>query len=283
MGGPVAREVGDLALLFRALAPARMTALDPRVPPLGWEPPSSVAVARLRVGWYADDGLLDSSRAIARAVELARHGLADRGCETKAFLPPDIPQLIETYLAALSADGGKVVLEALADGPIDPALQPLRRLAQLPGPARRVAARGAAALGEERLARMLRSMGEKSVAELWSLTDRVRTYRSRLLDAMDDAGVDVLLCPVFATPALVTRVRPEEAQRAAIEPDSLDKRAAAIDEASAGLPVGVQVVGRAWAEPSVLAVMEAIVSSARERDADFPRTPVDPGGRPCAA
>jgi fatty acid amide hydrolase len=158
-------------------------------------------------------------------------------------------------------------------------------------------------------------LGEKSVAELWGLTDRVRAYRSQLLDAMDDVGVDILLCPVFATPALphtasknftlaasysmlfnatqlpagtvpVTRVRAEEAQRAAVEPDSLDKHAAAIDAASAGLPVGVQVVGRAWAEHTVLAVMQAIESSVRghgahahaHADADFPRTPVEPGG-----
>jgi fatty acid amide hydrolase len=309
MGGPIAREVRDLALLFRALAPMRLSSLDPRVPPLRWE--ELARVERLRVGWYVDDGLVAPSSAVVRAVEAARDALIDRGCEVRAFLPPDVPQLMDAYLAALSADGGKTVLDALAGGEIDPVLQPLRRLAQLPSPARWVAARTAAVVGEERLARMLRSMGEKSVAELWRLTDDVRAYRSRLLDAMDEAGIDVLVCPVFATPAVphmgsknftlaasysmlfnatqlpagtvpVTRVRLEETQRSGPESDSLDKHAAAIDRASEGLPVGVQVVARAWAEPVVLAVMQAIESSVRGA-AEFPRTPIEPGGRPCAA
>jgi fatty acid amide hydrolase len=54
--------------------------------------------------------------------------------------------------------------------------------------------------------------------------------------------------------------------------DSLDKRAAEVDRQSAGLPVGVQVVGRPWAEDVVLAAMIAVEDVASQT-ADFPRTP----------
>jgi len=69
----------------------------------------------------------------------------------------------------------------------------------------------------------------------------------------------------------VTRVRADEAWR---EPsrDQLERRAAEVDAASAGLPVGVQVVGRAWEEHVVLAAMLAIEAEVRD-EPDFPRTP----------
>jgi fatty acid amide hydrolase len=86
----------------------------------------------------------------------------------------------------------------------------------------------------------------------------------------------------------VTRVRPDEAGRpngshssgvggawSRLREDSLTRRAAAIDEGSAGLPVGVQVVGRPWRDHLVLCAMKAIEAEV-SRDEGFPRTPVDP-------
>ncbi len=53
----------------------------------------------------------------------------------------------------------------------------------------------------------------------------------------------------------LTRVRPgEESDRAS--KDFFDKAAIKIEQGSAGLPVGVQVIGRHWEEHIVLAVMK---------------------------
>ena len=92
---------------------------------------------------------------------------------------------------------------------------------------------------------------------------------------MDAQRIDLLLCPAYATCALphgaskgftlassysilfnatqfpagvvpVTRVREDETARAGTVRggrDALERRAAAVDEGSAGPPVGVQVVG----------------------------------------
>jgi fatty acid amide hydrolase len=120
---------------------------------------------------------------------------------------------------------------------------------------------------------------------------------------MAEARVDALLCPPFATPALphglsknfalagsfsmtwnvmqfpagvvpVTRVRDDETSRATSR-DRMERQAAEVDRASAGLPVGVQVVARPWAEATVLALMRAI-EEAVTSSPDFPSTPVDP-------
>jgi fatty acid amide hydrolase len=69
----------------------------------------------------------------------------------------------------------------------------------------------------------------------------------------------------------VTRVRASETERERPR-DRLEKQAAEIDRQSAGLPVGVQVVGRPWAEGVVLAVMTAI-EDALTGEYDQPVTP----------
>ncbi|HEV3194347.1 MAG TPA: amidase family protein [Polyangiaceae bacterium] len=303
MAGPMARTVDDLALFFRSLDPDKMSELDPRSVPLPWVDPQTVRVKELRVGVFVDDGVLPVSRSIARAVERAAEALRASGSEVRPFEPPDVRGVISAYLGALSSDGGVTALAALAGGEVDPVLKPLRRIAQLPAAARRIAVRVARAAGQTSVAWMLDAMGEKSVAELWDLTDRLAAHRAALLAAMDRQAVDVLLCPVFATPAFphggsrnftlaashsilfnalqlpagvvpVTRVREAEAHRADASRDILVRSAAMADAQSAGLPVGVQVVGRPWKDHVVLAAMRAIERDVSATEA-FPRTPVE--------
>jgi fatty acid amide hydrolase len=247
--------------------------------------------------------VLSPSAAITRAVERAAAALRSRGCEVYRFKPPDVRSLLGAYLGALSADGGAEIRVALAGGEVDPSLEGLRRLALLPAHVRRAASSAARAVGQGSLALLLDAIGAKSVTELWRVTERLRRYRAEFLEEMDTAGIDALLCPAYATPALphgaskgftlassysmvfnatqfpagvvpVTRVRGIETQRAPGR-DRLQSHAADVDEKSLGLPVGVQVVGRPWRDSVVLAVMGAIEAEV-SADEGFPRTPVDP-------
>jgi fatty acid amide hydrolase len=303
MAGPLARTVDDLALLFRSLEPAGLAALDPRVPPLPWREPASVDLSGLRVGIATADGLLSPSRALVRAVDRAADALGARRMEVRPFTPPDARPMMSAYLGALSADGGAGILAALAGGAVDPVLEPMRRMVGIPAPVRRAAARAARALGQPSVALMLDALGEKSVAALWQLTNDLRTYRTELLEAMGRDGVSLLLCPPSATPAYrhggsknfllaaarsmafnvaqlpagvvpVTRVRESEAARS-VGRDVLERHAARVDAESAGLPVGVQVVGRAWQDDVVLAAMKAIEEEVA-LEPGFPAVPVAP-------
>jgi fatty acid amide hydrolase len=301
MGGPMARTVGDLALFFSALDPARMTALDARVPPLPWRGPETVALDGLVVGRYDDDGVLPPSQAIVRAVGRAAEALEARGCVVRPFQLPDVRALLATYLGALSADDGAAMFAALEGGEVDRVLEPMRQLGALPLGVRRLVGAVARGFGQPNMGLMLGAMGAKSAAELWRLTDRLRSYRLELLAAMDKAGIDALLGPVAATPAFphgasknftlassytivfnatqmpagsvpVTRVRPHETGRPSSR-DSVLRRAARVDAASAGLPVGVQVAARPWEDHVALAVMGAIEAEVRT-DEGFPAVPV---------
>jgi fatty acid amide hydrolase len=302
-GGPMARAVSDLALFFRAIDAREMGALDPRVPPIAWEEPAGVRLDGLRVGVCTDDGLIPASRSIVRAVKRAGDALVARGCTITAFTPPGISAAIEQYLAALSADGGRTIAAALANGEIDPVLKQLKQITALPSGVRRGLARAAELAGEHGVALTLRALGEKRVADLWKLTDALRGYRAKLIEAMDADKLDLVIAPAFATPALmhggskgftlassyamiwnlvqfpagvvpVTRVRADEADRDAPK-GSLEKKARAVDRASAGLPVGVQAIARPWAESLVLGAMAAIEEEA-QKDSEYPRTPVTP-------
>jgi fatty acid amide hydrolase len=299
----MARSAHDLALAMRALDPARMTAIDPRVAPVPFADPALHAPSSLRVGVYTDDGLVPSSAAVVRAVNEAAAALRSQGATVIDFTPPGMTEVAYDYFAAMSSDGGATAARVLAGGAVDPSLQPLLLLARVPPPVRRAAARLAEIAGEHRLARFLAVVGEKSVSEIWAITARLRSARVAILAAMAEAGIDLVLGPAFATPAIphgvskdftmagtpamlwnavqlpagvvpVTRVTSAETVRENPK-DRLEKRAAEVDAKSDGLPVGVQVVGRPWEEDRVLAGMIAI-EDVVSRAPGFPRTPVLP-------
>lgn len=298
--GPMARTVKDLELLFSGLDPRRASVLDPRVPPMAWEPVREDFAHKLRVGVYLQDGLVPPSAAVVRAVEHAARILEERGCEIVPFTPPNIEELIFSYTSIFGSDGGTTLGEQLGDDDIDIALKSLKLLARMPHALRMTAAKALEAAGEPIVGKLLASVGRRPVEELWKLTSRIRNYRFEMLSAFDAERLDVVLCPPFATPALphgdsrdfvlagsfsmlwnhvqfpagvvpVSRVRIEEATRP--EPRGrLERHAAKVDAKSAGLPVGVQVVGRPWEDARVLAVMQAIEDAL----IDDPERPVVP-------
>jgi fatty acid amide hydrolase len=299
--GPMARSARDIALAFSALDPRAMTARDGRVPPLPAGDPSKVDVSKLRVGVYTDDGVLPPSAAVARGVKEAAAALRARGATVIDFTPPGLPDAIYDYLAGMTADGGSTALSVIAHEAVDPTLASMRLLTRVPLAARKAAAVAARLAGQHRLARFLEAVGDRSVADYWKLVARLRKVRTDIAASMAAEKLDVLLCPAHATPALphgtskdfvlsgspsmlwnlapfpagivpVTRVRATETARPA-GGDLMEKKAAEVDARSAGLPVGVQVVGRPWEEETVIAAMIAVEDEAA-KGAEFPRTPV---------
>lgn len=300
--GPLARVVGDLDLFFRAIDPLRASALDPRVPPLPYAPMSETDVSKLKIGVYTHDGFVTPSAACVRAVERSADALRAAGATVVPFEPPGMADAIFTYFAAF-ASGAAATLDAINEGgPVDPSLVGLKRVAGLPAFVRHALAAVLDRKGDPVVARLLRTIGVRPVPDLWRFTYEIRAYRGAMLDAWDAAGLDLVLCPAYATPALphgdskdfalassfdilwnivqlpagvvpVSRVRADETTRAA-SPSRVERHAAGVDAKSAGMPVGAQIVGRPWADGVVLAAMAAIEASVRA-DAGFPATPVD--------
>jgi fatty acid amide hydrolase len=297
--GPMGRTVVDVRALWEGCDPARIAARDPRVPPLP-HGDAGADVRGLRVGFFVDDGTVGVCAAGRRAVDRAVRALQDAGCVVVEAPPRNVDELLSVYLGAMSADGGATLRSQIADDEVDDALSMLWRLQKLPAAARRLAAFAMETRGDMPVARMLRALGEKRVADVWALTRRARALAVEELTTWDRGGLDALVCPPHATPALphgasrdfslggalcmrfnllnfpagvvpVTRVRVEEQLRANPK-GRLEQAAARVDAGSAGLPVGVQIVARPWREDVCLRLMAAVEAGVRGDDG-FPGLP----------
>jgi Asp-tRNA(Asn)/Glu-tRNA(Gln) amidotransferase A subunit family amidase len=205
-------------------------------------PASTAAVAGVRVGVYSDNGVLTPSPSIRRAVDEAAAAAARAGAVVLEFAPPAAHEALELFDTVFCADGAAGLERVLEGGRMHP----------------RVAAAIDAARGHE-----------LDAAGLAGLAHRIDQYRHRFERALDAAGVDAVLCPAYAVPAVhhgtseavilgqsyaslwnllgfPAGVTPVTAVKAGEEPGS------------AGLPIGVQVAARPWREDLVLGLMRAV-------------------------
>jgi fatty acid amide hydrolase len=299
--GPMARSTRDLRLMWLALKPARLSELDARVPPWPTSDPDRVSVRDLRVGYLKDDDIVPVSLPVRRAMAVAIDGLRDAGLDVVPFVPPRERSPLLDYIALLSADGGETVQRLARTGPLDSVIEASLQTVRLGPWRRRAVGWWCQWRGEGDVAKLIRASGPKSVGEMWQLTKGIRDYREDFLNAIAEAGVDVLLCPPHATCALphgaaknfapagalsmlfnllqfpagvvpITTVRPDEAFRHPAR-QRLHRQAAEVAIGSTGLPVGVQVIGTPWHDEQVLAVMQWLEDAARQK-VGFPHTPV---------
>jgi fatty acid amide hydrolase len=301
MIGPMARSVRDLALVLRAVDPLRQSQLDPAVAPLPVGTPPSLS--GLRIGCFTDDGFLTPAPAIQRAVRAAAAALRRAGATVVDYQPPSAAELVFVWFAGVSSDGGRTLLAALEGAKVCKQLKPTLLMAKLPGPARQLAAALLERGGEQKLAALIRSIGEKPVDALWQLTQQRTMLRQAEFDAWNRAELDAVICPPHVLPAPllgttgdltltlnymiryvmlnfpagvvpVTRVGASETSWPG-PADLLGKRLAASLRGALGLPVGVQVVARPYREEVALAVMAAIEAEVQQAS-DYPKTPISP-------
>lgn len=302
--GPIARSVGDLTLAMEIFAATSLTPAIDLVPPVPWPDPAQVAVEGLRIGFSIDNSMYPVSPAIRRAVEDAAAALAEMGAEVSPIAPPDPHEGAAIFLAAVSAGGSKDYAELLQRERPIPQVAGLLRGAKAPAPVRALLPRLLERRGQYALAETMKHVGASSAADYWSVVEARTRYRDSFRLALERAGVDAVICPPVAVPAFThgasehlfpavsyafvynvlgapagvvstTRVRPgEEGHR---EPsDDMSVRAGIeVEQGSAGLPVGVQVVGPHWRDDVVLVVMAALEEHFRGTD-DYPTTPIGP-------
>lgn len=286
--GPMARTVGDLDLALRAMqAPAHESGLVP-VPDF-----RGVDLHGLRVGWYDDDAMFPASPAIRRAVRESAQALAEAGAQVQRFTPPSLEEGFWLTFSLFAGDGGVLMREMLHGGPVHPSVGFLLALARRSRFTLGLLSGVLGALGQVNAVAALKALGHTSVAEHWRRVQRLQDWADRFARAMREApggSLHLLLCPPGALPALrhgstkdlglagphtlvfnglgwPAGVLPWTSVRAGEESDRAPSRDRAFtlarecESGSAGLPVGVQVVGRPWHEHEVLAVMAALEAS----------------------
>ncbi len=299
--GPMARHVADLRLAMQVLSRR-----DPQTkwneaedPPLGFSDHGPIDIAQLRIGVYDDDEFFPPCPAVRRAIAEGATGLKAQGATIVPLPPPRTLEVLKSYFAIASADGGKDFRRMLKGSKLDPEVARLVRLAAMPRWLRPLVAMLALKpFRKRKMASLFQASGPRSANSLWQITYEAAQQVGESFQTWDAANVDVVLCPTHATPALkrnyavdmmpaasysvvmnllgvpcgnvpATRVQPEEETDRETKSDASYRLAKSVELGSTGLPVGVQVAGRFWREDQVLAVMEALESHYRTRP-DFP-------------
>jgi len=299
--GPMARTVDDLEIAWRVLVDPAAARHDPRIAPVGAGDSSAIETSGLRIGLVSDDGFFPAAPAARRAVEEAGQCLAAAGAEVKPFHLPGVHDAIRLYFHLITADGAANLIRTLGSDRPDWRIRRLLRLGRMRRPARRVMVSLLRAAGHRRLAELIAASGATSTDIYWQRTsERSETIR-RFTLALDAAGIDAIVMPPHALPALrhtsaidlnpaasycflanllgmpagvvpATRVRADEESDRPASRDLTDRTARKVELGSAGLPIGVQVLARHWREDMVLAVMRVLERHFRGQD-DLPARP----------
>ena len=299
--GPIARTVADVQLAMALVAETSLEPTHDLVAPVPWPDPAAVRVNGMRLGMYTDNGFFPASPALRRAVEEAADALRQQGATVEPFTPPDAAEGLRIFLGIATAGGGKDLKRLLGDEKPIPQLAGLMGAMGSPPMISPIVAAIMEARGQHHLARIIRNVGACSTDQYWSLVAARNRYRSHFLQALQEGNFDAVLCPPFALPALthgtcqhltpaasyamvynaigapagvvsITKVRPGEESDRKVTKDMADITARAVEQGSAGLPVGVQVVARHWREDIVLAVMAALEDHFRSTP-DYPTRP----------
>jgi len=246
----------------------------------------------LRIGWWDDAGSVPASPAVIRGVAEAAAALERAGASLVRLDGRIATDAAWLHLAILGADGGADIRGLFAGERPIAGVARLLRLAGLPRRLRPLLATAARMAGRRLEAEALGMTGPRNAAGLADLVASREELARR--HAASVAGLDAIVCPVSAVPALrhgtaarlvlaaapcllanlldlpagavpVTEVAADEEKSRAPARDPVLRAAADCDLGSRGLPVGVQVVacpGRD--EETVLDVMAAIEAAASQ-------------------
>ncbi len=236
--GPMARTMGDVALLFRALS--GQDPLDPVSPPLTLKDPIPGELRAKAIGYFEDDGLVPVTRETRAAVNDAARALRDLGFRVEPFRPRTLEQLRKLWWRFF-VQCGAMFYEPEIRGKrerLSPIFKEFLSIAEATGPI--------------------------SATELLNAWAELDLLRAKTLAEMCE--FPVLLCPVASIPAFRhherawmidgTSVSYLDAMRSTQWFNALACPAAVVPvgRSPEGLPIGVQIVARPFEDEIVLGI-----------------------------
>ncbi len=255
--GPMARTMADITLLFRVLCGA--LEIDPIAAPVPYRTIAADGLRQTRIGYFEDDGMVPVTAETRQAVQDAVHSLRRHGFHVGPFRPPSLERarkLWHTFFVRC----GAMLLEPLARG----------RKEQL----------SPTFLDFLSIAHAQPTLGTEELLRAWCETDVVR---GQLLAEMRD--FPVLLSPVCSIPAFRHGERNWEVHLPGGEVQTLayldamrftqwfnllgaPAAVVPISRSAEGLPIGLQLAGRPYADEEVLGI-----ASILERDFGYVAPP----------
>ena len=254
--GPMARTIGDVALLFRILS--GQDPLDPASPPVPLGSPSLYQLRAKTIGFFEDDGFVPVTQGTRDAVNDAAQALREAGFRVEPFRPRTLEQLRKLWWKFFVQCGAMFYSPEIHGKRerLSPIFKEFLSIAETAGPL--------------------------TATELLNAWAELDLLRAKTLDEMSD--FPVLLCPVASIPAFRHGERSWtidgrsvgylDAVRFTQWFNALACPAAVIPVGCSpgGLPIGVQIAARPFEDEIVLGIAAVV-------DAMFGyRAP--PGARP---
>jgi amidase len=243
--GPMARTIGDVALLFRVLS--GQDSLDPVSPPLALREPRLDDLRSNPIGYFEDDGLVPVTEETRAAVNAAAEALRDAGFRVEPFRPATLEQLRKLWWTFFVQCGAMFYAPEITgkEDRLSPIFNEFLSIAK-----------AAPAL---------------TAAELLDAWAALDLLRAKTLAEMSE--FPILLCPVAAIPAFrhderawmidgktveyLDAVRHTQWFNALAAPAAV----VPVGASSEGLPIGVQIVARPFEDETALSVA-ALVDAA---------------------
>uniref|UniRef100_A0A7N9AQ03 Fatty-acid amide hydrolase 1 n=1 Tax=Mastacembelus armatus TaxID=205130 RepID=A0A7N9AQ03_9TELE len=113
--GPMAKDVESLALCMQALLCDHMFSLDPTIPPIPFNVQVYESTKPLRIGYLENDGYLQPSPSMVRAIREVKALLEQAGHTLVPYSPLKISYLVtELLIKGVFADGAATLLKKLS-------------------------------------------------------------------------------------------------------------------------------------------------------------------------
>ena len=205
--GPMARSVDDCESVMKLWLDENspVWSVDPYTAKVPWKSNLYHATnnSKIRVGYFDNDGWFNPAPACKRVVHEAVNILKDSGIECVPFTPRNVTQVAQCYYALLSADGNmRSFLDSCDGEDLHPVYRKLHRMSKIPAFVRPILSAFFGALGWNRLAALLQVTGRKFTHEYWRWVVERKRLQKLWLDAMKSEGLDAIVCPALALPAL---------------------------------------------------------------------------------
>lgn len=251
---------------------------------------STVEVGSLRIAVWDDDGYFPACAAAKRAVHEAAEALERLGA-TVEWIKPAVKEHLPLFYSIMGSDGGDDARQLARGSNFDHRVARLLWMAGVSLPVRWSVVRGLRLTGQRWLAHAVSHGRRRSAHGFWNLCDELGRFMESFYDEfITRRGFDAFLTPPHALPLMKhgagidmlpaasysfvwnmlglpagvvpwTTVRAEETVPRATARDIVERRGEEALMGAEGLPVGVQIAGRAWQEHVVLAVMRALEAS----------------------
>ncbi|XP_018016829.1 vitamin D3 hydroxylase-associated protein [Hyalella azteca] len=200
--GVMGRDSSIVVEAIKAILSADFHQYEAELAPLPWNDALYIGKAKksLRIGFFDSIEILPSTLGVKRAVRDVVNLCKEQGHDVIHFSPPELEEGLDLFMALLMADQGHSVHPLLKGEIVDSGLAWYKQCAAVPPHLRHLAKPLIRRQFGDIVAN--HSLGSLySIADLWKKLAERQEYCNRFLLAWKKEELDLLVCPVFPSPA----------------------------------------------------------------------------------